>query len=216
MHIIAVSGVDGSGKSTFVEALRRGLQDEHPGLSVATLWLRFDPRASSRPEGRAPSARPRVVSTLDARHRGSALKRLALRAGARHVWTRLATTLYRRQLSHQLAALRGVDLVLVDRFVLDFAADLVGAGVLTAGEVPAVLRQLPAADLGLVLTVPAEVLLERRDAAESPERLLERASLYEDLARRLGLKLIDARDTAAAVAGALEDARHLGVLGGHA
>lgn len=188
MFVVAVSGVDGSGKSTFVDSLAALITEVAPGRRVQTAWLRFDPRAEG---GRASSSRP--VSTLDHRHRGHVVKRLALRAGARRLWVGLATGLYRRQLVHQLSAVRGCDILVADRFAVDFCADLAGAGLLRITEVAAVMARLPRADVTVALSVPLSVLLARKAPEEDAVALARRRELYLELAEQLAMPVVDSR-----------------------
>jgi thymidylate kinase len=188
MRIVAVSGVDGSGKSTFISDLANALGREDASTDVASAWLRFNPRARGRSTTGGATG---VVSTLDERHRGNPVKRAARRVGGRKAWMALATRLYRTQLRWQLSALGQHDVVLADRFTLDFAADNVGSGQIREDEVPDVLARLPAADASFVLTVSDDVLDQRRDPREPLERLRERRDLYLRLAERLGYPVVD-------------------------
>jgi thymidylate kinase len=187
MRIVAVSGVDGSGKSTFISELAAALAREDASIDVVTAWLRFNPRARAGSADRATE----VVSTLDERHRGNPVKRAARHVGGRRAWMGLATRIYRTQLRWQLSALGEHDIVLADRFTLDFAADNVGSGQLREDEVPGALARLPGAAAAFVLTVSDDELDKRRDPREPLDRLRERRDLYVRLAERLDYPVVD-------------------------
>jgi len=187
--VIAVSGVDGSGKSTFIKRLRETFRDDETSLEVATLWLRFDPRAQGfRRSGSG------VVSTVDRSHRGHPLKRLARTAGGRRIWVEAAVRRYVHQLDWQLGAVHQADLVLADRFVLDFCADLIAGGVLRMTEVDRVLVRLPTAIKTIVLTAEPEVLIARKHPNEDGDQLVRRRDLYLELARRTNAAVLDTTD----------------------
>lgn len=186
MKIVAVSGVDGAGKSTFIRNLKEMLDDGPDQKRVVTAWLRFNPRASMG--STSPDA---TVSTVDAKHKGHPLKRLALRVGLASVYTRLAVTVYRRQLAWQLSSIQSADILLADRFTLDFVADLIGGDVINQTKAAKCLKLLPTPDLSIVLTGTDEVLLDRMDPRESADLVLARRDLYLALAKQNNLQVID-------------------------
>ena len=196
--IIAISGPDGSGKSTFVAALESALSVKHSNLPIISLWLRWNPRPSRERAGQP-------VSTIDRRHRGHPAKRLARRVGARQLWVALACRNYRRQLQGQLAAVPANALVVADRYALDFCTDLIAAGVLQPWETQRVLDRLPRAAHTIVLTAPDEVLLSRADPHEDPFDAVTRAALFRHLAELTGASVVDTRhpDALARVLGAV-------------
>jgi thymidylate kinase len=204
VKVVAVSGVDGSGKSTFVRGLVRMLRDERE-LDVQAVWLRFNPRATFGEDV------SRTVSTLDSRHRGHLVKRLALRFGLRRLWVRAVVALYRRQLRLQLSAVQSADVVVADRFVLDFFADLVRAGLASAEEYRQVTSPLPAAEVTFVLTGEPDVLLSRRDENEDGAAILQQRSLYLALADRAEARVLDTMDPQTGVS-VLRELEKSGVL----
>mgnify|MGYP001589092650 CR=1 FL=1 len=189
MRLVAVSGVDGSGKSTLMTTIEQQLRARGPSINVTRLWLRWNPRALQPSE-----ARP--VSTVDARHEGHSSKRLARQLGLSRLWVDAAVRSYQKQLALQLGAAQGADVVLADRYVLDFIADLVAGGVLDAAKTLAVIGRLPAADLALVADVPDGVLIERLNPGDDPELVTSRARSYRELAALTTAQLVDGRDTA--------------------
>ena len=185
MKIISVSGVDGAGKSTFIREVREMLQQQAPAASVGTAWLRFNPRASPAASGNS------VVSTLDSAHKGHPIKRVARRLGCSSLWVWANTRLYRRQLAWQLASRTDIEILLVDRFTLDFIADNVGSGLLSATRVGSVTSSLPTADVAFVLTVSDADLAVRKDPREDLSGLKRRRDLYLQLAGCLDLPIVD-------------------------
>ena len=183
VRFVAVSGVDGSGKSTFVRQLVTALREED--AEVLALWLRFNPRAS------AGAGHDRSVSTLDARHRGHVVKRGALRLGLGSLWVEAVVRLYRRQLNLQLSAAQGADVLVGDRYVLDFVADLVRSGLASLDDVERLCAAFPAPDVTVVLSASPETILSRRDPREDPAALLAQRELYLKLAERSGAAVID-------------------------
>jgi len=191
MKIIAVSGVDGSGKSTFGRELREMLASAgHDRVTAA--WLRYNPRATVRRSG--DQAQNSAVSTLDRRHRGHIAKRVARELGAASPWRRASVALYNRQLRLQIGSFQDCDVLIADRFVLDFLADQIGGGVMRLKHVAATHERLPKADITFVLTASDETLAERRDPNESLEGLVARRDLYLHLATALGHSVLDTTD----------------------
>jgi thymidylate kinase len=205
MFMIAVSGVDGSGKSTLIRHLHAELRCRNEDLAVNVMWLRYDPRAKrSQPGG--------AVSTLDRRHKGHPLKRLAKAVRLSPAWIRSAEWLYQRQIAHQLGAVRECDVLIADRYVVDFCADLVGAGAMSLTDVADVLSRFPVPDLSVIASAPSNVLLVRKDAEEDPERLIHRRQLYLEIARITGTDVVDTSDLSASSA-SLADRVEAAVVG---
>ena len=193
MFMIAVSGVDGSGKSTLIRHLRAELRRRNEDLAVNVMWLRYDPRAKRSEPGGA-------VSTLDRRHKGHPLKRLTKTMRLTPAWIRSAEWLYQRQIAHQLGAVRECDVLIADRYVVDFCADLVGAGALSLADVADLLSRFPVPDLSVITSAPGDVLLARKDAREDPERLIDRRQLYLEIARITGADVVDTSNLSASCA----------------
>src|SRR4051794_35682873 len=120
MYFLSISGPDGAGKSTLARAISMKLRTSHPNVDINYLWLRWNPRAQSG----SPAL---VSSTVDPRHRGHVAKRFLRRLGMKRLWVALATNSYRRQLRLQLASVHADSILIADRYVLDFVADLVEA-----------------------------------------------------------------------------------------
>lgn len=185
MFVFALSGVDGSGKSTFADSLVRALAKEAPQLSVTRLWLRYVPRRT------APGV---VQSTVSAAHRGHPLKRALRSAGLGPIWLGANAALYRRQLQWQLGAAHGSDVVIADRFVVDFLVDQLAAGTLRPDAVAGVASRLPQADSAVLLEVEDAELRRRLKPGDDAARVLRQAHRYRDVASRLAVPTVDGRD----------------------
>jgi hypothetical protein len=192
--VLSLSGTDGCGKSTFATALQREFARRDPELSVTRLWLRWNPKPDTSPNG-AQSNNP--VSTVDVRYRGHPLKRALVHAKLSGVWREIATNKYRHQLTLQLGSVIAGSLLIADRFTLDFFADMIAANVLSLEDLPAAYEKLPIPDLPYILTVSDEVLISRRMPTEDPGRLIERSRLYLRMARLLQIPILDTTDVGA-------------------
>jgi thymidylate kinase len=189
LNVIALCGVDGSGKSTFANRVETQLATTRPDLRLARLWLRWDPRRGS---GSAPA------STVSSGHRGHPAKRALAQVGLGPLWAHLAIRSYRDQLGAQYSAAQGYDLVLADRHVVDFYADLVAGGVVTIAQLPRLVTRLAPAPATFVLDADDDELVARLKPGDDPARVIKRAALYRDIAMQLGCETLDARAAGAA------------------
>ncbi len=185
MFVFALSGVDGSGKSTFADSLLTGLVTQQPDLAVTRLWLRYAPRRT------APGA---VRSTVSSTHRGHPAKRVLRRSGLAPVWVKANAAVYRRQLEWQLGAAHAADVVVADRFVLDFLVDQLASGMLRPEGAAALASTLPSADLAVQLDVEDDELRRRLKPGDDADRVLAQAQRYRQLAGVLGVPALDGRD----------------------
>lgn len=181
--VIALSGVDGSGKSTFATALQ-----DHIGASrCVVLGTRFDPRTIL---GRWDPKRP--ASNVHRDYRDSGVKRGMRTVGLNRTYATLATRLYERQLAVQLAAVSRYPIVVADRFVIDFVADLIQSSLIRFADAPQFRDRLYAAATSTLVDAGDDVLRERAAAkGDDPALVVERAALYRELAPRLGLAVVD-------------------------
>ncbi len=185
MFLLALSGVDGSGKSTFADSLVRSLSTQAPEVSVTRLWLRYSPRRS------APGS---MQSTVSTEHKGHPLKRALRRSGLGPVWLNVNTALYKRQLEWQLGAAHSADVVVADRFVLDFLVDQFAAGVLSPDGASSIAARLPKADKAVQLDVDDDELTRRLKPGDDSARMLQQARRYREVARLLEIPAVDGRD----------------------
>jgi thymidylate kinase len=185
MFLYAISGVDGSGKSTFACEIVDRLCVEAPQLSVYRLWLRYIPRRG---------AASTVRSTVSANHRGHPVKRALRGVGLKSVWVTTNASLYRKQLRWQLAAVQATDVIIADRFVLDFLVDQVAAGMLHVNKVNAVAANLPNADVEIHLDADDQELLRRLKPGDDEDRVLRQATYYRQVASALGMPSLDSRE----------------------
>jgi thymidylate kinase len=180
--VVAISGPDGSGKSTLSDVIRRELAGSE-GWQVVHLWLRWNPRRTT--QNSSPS------STVSASRRGHPLKRALALCGMQRVWIRLATRSYQRQLDAQLGAVPWNSVVVADRFTVDFLADQIGGSVIGLDDVPKVYARLPQPTVAVIANASDEVLRERIKPGDDPEIVIERAKVYRDLATALGIQMVD-------------------------
>jgi thymidylate kinase len=208
--LVALTGVDGAGKSTQVAAVVRRAADL--GMRADSIWCRWDPLI----------ARP-AVRLLDrlSRHGGAergpaagAGKRRQIRkrvlrlAPLRWAWRLLMVVDYGLRVAPRVRrAARRTDLLVLDRYWQDVLIDFSAGGPLA--EPPAALAFLfPPPDASLVLDIDEAEALER--ATDSPDLtyLSDRRRLYLELVARGVAKRIDASGAPAevtdSVLGALE------------
>ena len=187
--IISLSGPDGSGKSTFSKALQKELGIRFPELTTLQLWLRWNPHPNRNRTIESP------VSTVDVRHKGNPLKQLLSSVGLSVIWKEIAVRNYRYQLSLQIGSVSPSSLIIADRFVLDFCADLIAARIISMSDLPSICADLPEARLPFVLTAPDEVLLNRKMHTEDGELLIARSRLYLKMADFMRIPVIDTTDS---------------------
>jgi thymidylate kinase len=202
-HVVAISGLDGSGKSTQVQALHATL--DSLGADVIVCWkplgrselLRRLRRAGKRllgaPAGAAYRDSAAPARTWDPRPPTRVLRERS--ALATHAWAGLVAVLtaaeYRRCCLSHVGRGR---VVIFDRFLLDAAAQLrffYGS----AGELTTQLRMLgwlcPTATRSYLLDVPAETAAGRKPLQYDIEELGRQAALLREEAVRLGAQRLD-------------------------
>lgn len=160
-RIIAVSGVDGSGKSSLVRGLMSELQEAgeqsevvwfRPGMGMG--WLDTPARAVKRLLRQAERPAITRAGTGDAPRTRKGLLGYA--------WCLLVTAVYVQHVTRALRRAEGV--VVCDRYVLDAFVTLrvFYAGVDVALAERIVRALLPEPDVAFYLAVPAEVALARK------------------------------------------------------
>jgi thymidylate kinase len=189
--LIAVSGVDGAGKSSLIEEMVRRLADVgvradvvwfRPGMGMG--WLERAVRAIKRVLGQ-----PLTPAMRDVEGAGSLPSRTGVIG---YVWCLLVTLTYLRGVRSQLR--RSSSTIICDRHLLDAIVTLrvFYQQVNTRLPVLLVRRFLPAAMMTLYLQVPVEVALARK-----PGDTIGRAAVtaqvlsYETEARGMPLCVLD-------------------------
>lgn len=171
MALIAVSGVDGSGKSTQIELLAQSLSHRslpttvrwfRPGYSPQALWLKKK-LAIPTAAGRAGSATSELAERRD-----SAMGRPAVRFA--WILFAVADTIFETALVARYLGLRGT--VVYDRWVFDATLDLKNnfpefrRTTAVAAAIYAALAKKP--DCALCLTVSSEVAAKRLADKDEP------------------------------------------------
>jgi len=197
-RVITVSGLDGSGKSTQVEMLRAALvaagENVHDFHAIQFSIAQRLRNAVRRARGKSASPGEGAAVT-SAGPVGIAARRAALPID---MWR------YRRLL--RKLAREGVTTVLTDRYFYDA---LVNIAFLAKSETPGRAR-IPRPDHGFYLRVaPAEIVKRDRVPEQGVAYLEQKFALYEQLAEREALVIIDggraAEQVAADLAAAVGD-----------
>jgi thymidylate kinase len=162
-RVVAISGVDGSGKSTLRATLAENL--ERAGVPVSTVWVRpgmglgrLMSLASVAKRLIRQDAAPGVRAMADP----DAARPASRRGPLGYVWALLVTVAFLVGVWRQHASARGV--VLYDRHLVDALAtlDFAYEGVDLRLQHRLVRAFLPRADVRLYLDVPAEVSVARK------------------------------------------------------
>jgi thymidylate kinase len=199
--LIALCGIDGTGKSTQASLLQDRLRAS--GRSAEVLWCRWDPLLA-RPAVRLLdriSRREKRGVVVSSSNRGSednrrALKRRLLSSSlVRRLWTGLMVLDYGLQVAPKLVrARRQADIVIVDRYRHDVLIDMSAGGELLS--TPRVLRWLlPDPDLIVVLDVDERVAFARKPDSPDLTYLEQRRRLYRQLAQGSTAILVDASES---------------------
>ena len=211
--IVALSGLDGSGKSTQSHALAATLSKLGHDTSVEWTRLSFDAgldrvaapvKAVLRMRrGKSAGASGAVAVGDD---ESDAPRQLRARMPmVNHVWTAVvATANGRSQRNTTLRQLREGRVVVRDRYVLDSVVQLhtVYGGTTDVARQAAIVERLSPRPLAaFYLQLPPEEAYRRKPEEYTVEELAAHARLYEQQARRLGVQVVDAtveRDVLAA------------------
>lgn len=200
-RLCVVLGIDGSGKSSVVEALAAGLNRD--GLKAHTLWARWQPHllqpiryilrrmAMGRTKHVAGKEEPDDISAL----KGSAFGRwrwLGL------VYLCLALLDYWWQYRRPLrAALGESDVVFLDRYWYDLVIDAVGnsaaGGTRAASLVKGPWRRwFPRPDVVILLDVSEEIARTRKGGENPLSYLRQRRELYTTVGTAIQAAVVDA------------------------
>jgi thymidylate kinase len=203
-RLLYVGGIDGSGKTTQAEAFVRSARGQDARWIYR--WARWEPKLTAPlmalarrglARGGAPgSARP----SDDAGYRDfrGGKQRIFRRQWARALWTAAVLLEYLPQVWWRLgpALLRG-RFVVCDRYLPDVWIDLAmnfgeGEGGVERLRGHPLNRLFPRPRGGVVLDLDAEAGYQRKNDGTPLAYLQDRRSLYLELARRLGLGVVDA------------------------
>jgi dTMP kinase len=203
--LVALSGIDGAGKSSQARWLAESLTAL--GVDAEVVWndllgnqalkiLSAPPRALSRLAGRGGE---RMAQWDDAPPHADDVTASGVRAsgvrasGARRAWSMIVTLA--NALEQQIVATRSLArgrVVVFDRSPLDLAVRM---QVLYRANIRAQRRLIqltaPRPDVAFLLDIPAEVSLTRKQDVWAPTQLVEQASLYRELAPGFGVRPID-------------------------
>jgi len=174
--VVAVSGIDGGGKSTLSSLLARDLR--RVGVPVSRIWTR--PGMGLRRLGGIGDFAKRVLRQNAAPGvqrigGGEPAEALVSRRGlVGWIWSFLVVLVFIREARREHRRGRGV--LLYDRHVMDalVTLDVVYEGVRLGLHRALVRRLLPRADLTLLLSVPAATALARKPGDMFTEAVLER------------------------------------------
>ncbi len=196
--VIALSGLDGSGKSSQSAALRDAL--ERLGKDAEVVWLPLTANAAVWKVSALVRRVLRVLRMLPGFRRmhgrveaGESLIAKPERTRRAGILTRLWVTYVAlaNALSHRRLA-RRADVVVFDRYVLDSVVRmryLWGGRFALAAALLRILSPKPA--LAFLLEVPGEVALARKQDQWGVDELRRQAELYREEADRLGVVRLD-------------------------
>lgn len=174
--VVAVSGVDGGGKSTLTSLLARDLR--RVGLPVTRIWTRPGMRIGGLVRLAELAKRWLRQEATPGVHRiggGERADTLASRRGVvGWTWAFLVMMAFLREVRKEHRRARGI--LLYDRHLLDalVTLDVVYEGVRLGLHRSLVRRLLPRADLTLLLSVPAATAVARKPADMFSLAVLER------------------------------------------
>lgn len=193
--ILAFSGIDGSGKTTIAKMLIERL--ESSGLSVRYSWCRHESPMLFTFIGILKRMNEKRSGQSSRDYRYSNLKQRLLKL----VPIRLAYELfvlidYALEIQRRVAPrCNPYDVAVVDRYVLDVAADVMAECSLESDKAGAFLRALsglvPTPSITFLFLVPAQVSLDRKDDIVGPDYLERRLDAYKTLSPRMTLHVID-------------------------
>jgi thymidylate kinase len=191
-RLIALIGLDGSGKSTHAAAVARRGREE--GLRTAALWARWDPLLL-RPAILLARQRRRKEPVLQTtREFVAAKQRFFRRRPLRLMWMLVASADHALQVLPRLvAARRRADVVVLDRYYYDTLVDFaVNFGTDVSLSKKAFLRLFPEPDKVILLDAAPETLAARKTDVESLDYLRLRRPLYLRLAAAKDWEVINA------------------------
>lgn len=202
--LVALQGVDGTGKST--QAALLATKFSTLGLSTVVIWNRWTPYAVGLVRGVA----HKMVGGRGVRNHAeepsdTVAKAVAGRPVVAYLFSQVSWLEYLVQTRWRLSRLgHGASVVVLDRYVADMVVDrarrLGWSNDRIAREVRLAYRRgYPKPDLTIFLDSPLSAVMQRRPD-EQPRTLEERSALYRRVAGLLGAPIIDAEGSIESVA----------------
>ena len=184
-RLVAFSGIDGSGKTTLAKLLLESLRKN--GMIVDYVWCRH--------ESRNLSMLVRVMKRLtkDNADEGSnemqysdLKSRFLSRQIVKTVYKTFVFLDYLIEVNLRVKKrMKSVDFLIVDRYILDVAADVISECRMGEAEANSYLqllsRSMPPANVTLIVLVPLKVAFERKNDIVSEKYLSDRLEAYKRL-----------------------------------
>ncbi|MEA2494311.1 MAG: hypothetical protein QOJ29_2222 [Thermoleophilaceae bacterium] len=195
---VALSGMDGSGKSTVATALCEHLRAS--GFEAETHWVRLGNQGElldrvARPVKRFLGANATVADPVAAGGPELEAKDTGRRRGGPLAWAWIlfVTTTAARTQRRATRPLRRGHSVVCDRWLADALVDLeLRYG--SQGAARALLRKaLPQPDLAILLRIDGATSAKRKPGDQAERYLVQMERLYDDAAREQRLVVVDAR-----------------------
>lgn len=203
-RIVTIVGTDGSGKTTLSDEFVTLLCEN--GVRSDRVWLGAESKLMSVPRvllklvwkrrGRSAGQELSAQAAQGYRAEIAQKNRLASRfSAAKGLYTVLAMTDYRMQISHKLRQNRSLDVLVADRYVFDVAVNIG----LTLGWTPdevvrfaqRQLARFPTPQVRVFLRVEPEVSMSRKDDIPDIDYLRLRLSYYDAIATAFGFVVLD-------------------------
>ena len=189
--MIAISGVDGSGKTTQIELLSRKVRELRPNTIV--VWSRWRPITSLPLLAlmiRLGYARIHATSSI-----GFVETQVSAKTGLPSLWCFLTQldNLMKTGLKVTIPLLLGRT-VICDRYILDLLVENM-ADLHDTPKTPRLghklLKLLPRPNLAFLIEVDAKVAFRRKPDMPTLSHFVERSLLYRELADRMGIRRVD-------------------------
>ncbi len=206
--IICFNGIDGSGKSSQAQLLVERLRAEgYPAVHVWTggkrslrrpfIWIGKRLLRLRARQRQSRDATSRSAGRSEYREYLSSTRQVFKRRGLRALWEQISLIEHAIEIWLQVTPhlLRG-RIVVCDRYLHDTILRVAVLSGAPAERMPDLLRKLryyyvPRVALGLLIDVPPEVAMSRKDDVPDIAFLEQRVPLFRALAATLGMRVID-------------------------